>query len=227
MPRVLIAATTDCATELGKTVLWRSGIERVFCPPLTDLAPVRAARPDLIVIEADALSPASDIVQRIRAAADVRRVSLVVLGHGFDHAGEAALRHAGANVVLTAPPVPVLWDFWLQELLTVPRRQEARLPVRCEVWSHTHPGRGPLQGWTVNISTRGMLLETRERLAVGTKLDLSLQLPGDDSEVRITSQVVREASVTRNAWYTGVDFVVLREECRERMRTFLESAVPV
>ena len=52
MPRVLISASGDCSPELGRTVLWRSGIERVLCPPLLDLEPVRAAKPDLILLEA-------------------------------------------------------------------------------------------------------------------------------------------------------------------------------
>jgi CheY-like chemotaxis protein len=221
MPRVLIAGGPECAHDLPRTILERVGVEREFVPSV-DLARLRFELPDLLVLEACALEPTHTLLGQIRADAGTRRLSVIVLSRLGDVEADDALRRAGANAVLTAPPVPVLWERWFGDLLSVPRRQQVRLPVGCRVWSHSHPT-GPIRGFSVDMSSRGLLLETPQRLEVGSKLDLVLRLPLDDAEVRVTALVVRDAGGGVGGHRSGIDFVLLRDETRARVARFLDS----
>jgi c-di-GMP-binding flagellar brake protein YcgR len=120
--------------------------------------------------------------------------------------------------------VPYLWDAWIEELLHVPRRRDARVPVSIAVWSHTAPGSDPGRGTSVNVSVKGMLLETAEPLDIGAKLDLTFTLPGGGGSVRAVGQVVREEpSPDGGPPRLGVEFLILRDGARDRIRSFVEA----
>jgi c-di-GMP-binding flagellar brake protein YcgR len=136
---------------------------------------------------------------------------------------ETQLRRAGANVVFGGQVVPYLWDAWIEELLHVPRRRDARVPVNIAVWSHTAPGTDPGRGTTLNISVKGMLLETTEFLDIGSKIDLTLTLPGG-GVVRAVGQVVREDPPGEDeVARLGIEFLILRDGARERIRHYVDG----
>jgi c-di-GMP-binding flagellar brake protein YcgR len=136
---------------------------------------------------------------------------------------ETQLRRAGANVVFGGQVIPYLWDAWIEELLSVPRRRDARVPVSIAVWSHTAPGSEPARGLSVNISVKGMLLETTEGLDVGAKLDLTFTLPGG-APIRAVGQVVREhAGLDGGPPRLGVEFLILRDGARDRIRVYVDG----
>ena len=120
--------------------------------------------------------------------------------------------------------VPYLWDAWIEELLHVPRRREARVPVSIAVWSHTAPGSDPGRGLSLNISVKGMLLETKEPLDIGSKIDLTFTLPGSAGPVRAVGQVVREDPARDGGPpRLGIEFLILRDGARDRIRSYVES----
>ena len=147
----------------------RRTLERIHAPasPTSSSWPARTPRPRW---------PCSG---GIRGDARTRGVSVGVVRRSVTLDEETQLRRAGANVVFGGQVVPYLWDAWIEELLHVPRRRDARVPVSIAVWSHTAPGSDPGRGTSLNISVKGMLLETAEPLDVGSKLDLTFTLPGD------------------------------------------------
>jgi hypothetical protein len=222
MPRVLIVASPATVSELERTVLWRSSIERVFAVGHDPLQSIRATAPKLVLLGDEGPETTEALIRDIRKHEDTRQVSLAVIARQPDLARENALRAAGANVVFAGEVVPCLWDGWLEQLLNVPPRRDARLPVRFEVWSHAAGESEPVEGTSVNLSVKGMLLETREPAEVGARLDLRFRLPGEQLELRTVGQVVREvpALVPR----VGVSFLILRDTSRERIRAFVASA---
>ena len=135
---------------------------------------------------------------------------------------EDALRAAGANVVLLTPVDPEVWDGRLDRLLRVPRRRSTRIPVRLTVWSRRSADPEPLEGVMLNVSAHGMLLETTQPLPVGARFDLSFRLPRDLSEVHAVGKVVREVAETASP-RSGVEFVVLRGDGRDRIAAFVDG----
>ena len=72
---------------------------------------------------------------------------------------DPATKHI-AGFVLQADPT--LWDARLDELLKVPRRRDARIPVRLETWSRVSEDGDVVEGNAVNISVNGLLFELTE-----------------------------------------------------------------
>src|SRR5262249_40496830 len=90
------------------------------------------------------------------------------------------------------------------------------------VWSRRTERAEPFEGVMLNVSVNGMLLEAGEPLPVGTRLDVSFRLPRELSDVQAVGRVVRE--VTDAAPHRGgVEFMVLREDGRERLAAFVEG----
>ncbi len=223
MPRVLIMSSPETVSELRGTILWRSDVERAFGEP-GDLDRIVAARPDLVILAGDDTPATLAVLGRIRADARTRNVSVGVVRGNVTLDEETQIRRAGANVLFGGQVVPYLWDAWIEELLHVPRRRDARVPVSIAVWSHTTPGSDPGRGTSLNISVKGMLLETASALDVGSKLDLSFTLPGPGGAVRAVGQVVREnAADAGQPARLGVEFLILRDGARERIRAYVEG----
>ena len=220
VPRVLIVSPADLAPALGRTVLWREGIERVFARDVAGgLDSARRLVPNLVVVDAG-LEKAVDLLRTLRQEGATRRISLAAIA---DADSEIELRRSGANLVLHAPVDPVAWDRRLEELLDVPPRREARLRAAFEVWCRSDPSAEAREAVVLNMSVRGMLIETRETLPVGSTVDLRLSLPGDADPVALIGLVVRTTAVEGGRFRNGVQFLILRDPVRERIRSYIEA----
>ncbi|HUG52568.1 MAG TPA: EAL domain-containing protein, partial [Vicinamibacteria bacterium] len=220
MPKVLVVSAVDLRPELGRTVLWRADIERAFAKDVGEATAREGAPPNLIVL--DAASPDSRAaIQALRAHPSTRASAIAAVSHNGLLEDAEGLRQAGANVVIPAHADPVVWDARLEELLRVPRRREARIPVRMETWSRLAEGGDFVEGSAINISVNGLLFESGSALEVGTKLDLRFRLPGHEDELQALGEVVRQDERPRS----GIRFLVLRGDAREAIRAFVESGV--
>jgi CheY-like chemotaxis protein len=223
MPRVLVVASTDLSPELGDTVLWGDGVERSFASRIDDgLRLARTERPAMVVLDGHDSLAALSFMRSLRADPMARCASIAVLSRSSSLLDEEALRGAGANLVLSGRVDPALWNRRLEILLNVPRRREARFPVLVDSWSRFGPEVEPIPGWALNISIRGVLLETTEPLDLGTKLDLRFSLPSDGPEVRTMGQVVREAVPMGERTRAGVEFLILMGQARDRISWFVD-----
>jgi CheY-like chemotaxis protein len=224
MPRVLIAAPPDLVAELDRAILKRSGVERVLAQhPDQAFAAIRSSRPDLAILGGNPGPETCALLRRVRADAATRAATLAVISAvPPSQAEEAELRRAGANVVLSAEMVPDMSRESIDKLLDVPLRREAQVPVRFVVWSHIGPDNPPLEGRSLNVSVRGLLLETPEPLDIGSKLELSFRLPGDEVEIRAVGKAIRE-----HPWgegkQVGVEFLILRDAARDRIRAYVNA----
>ena len=228
MPKLLVVSPVDLGPELGKTLLWRPSVERFVATDgdsALDLA--RRTGPSLIIVDGFDAGGAVELVRRLRADPQIRPHAIAVLSRSPSLADEASFRRAGANVVFAGIVHPELWDARLEELLNVPRRLEARIPVRLATWSRATPEAPPLEGLTLNISIHGILLQTPARLGVGTKIDLSFPLPERRNEIQVLGQIMRETAVGPDRWQSGVKFLILRGDARERIAGFIEASVRI
>jgi CheY-like chemotaxis protein len=221
MSRVLFAGFEDPADEFGETVLFRPDIERwsaVDNQAAVELA--RARLPNLVVVEDRQPGRAQALMRQLLEYPETRRVRVVVLGSRDGSSDEAALRQSGAILVLRQPVDPLVWDDRLEELAKEPLRRDAMLPARFVVWPQ------PAIDWqpaaVVNISVRGLLLETRRPLVSGDTLEISLDLP-EAPDTQVVGQVVRSAGSAEDRLCFGVDFVVLRGEARKNIHAFVDD----
>lgn len=220
--RVVIVSGVDLSPELGATVLWRAGIERVFCPSAAAaLDTIRSLSPRLAVVDASDTAAACDLIRLLRSSEGTRSISVAALSRSSLLEDEAALRGAGSNVVLSGHVDPFLWDGRLELLLSVPPRRELRVPVLFEVWSRFDTGAPATPGWALNVSLKGALIETGELLDVGSKLDIAFTLPGGAADLKALGQVVREIPDASGKHRAGVEFLVLRGDARERLTAFI------
>jgi len=228
MAKLLIVSPVDLGPELGRTVLWRPSVERfVAADGEAAFELARRAGPSLIVVDGFDPPGATELIRRLRADSHTRPTAIAVLSRSPSLADEASFRGAGANVVFAGVVHPELWDARLEELLNVPRRLEARIPVRLATWSRATPEAPPLEGLTLNISIHGILLQTPARLGVGTKIDLSFPLPERRDELQVLGQIMRETAVGPDRWQSGVKFLILRGDARERIAGFIEASVRI
>jgi CheY-like chemotaxis protein len=223
MPRVLIAAPPDVVAELDRSILKKSGVERVLAlHPEHAFEAIRTSRPDLVILGETEGNDTCALLRRIRADPATRAASLAVISRlPPSQSEEADLRRAGANVVLSAEMVPDMSEESVDQLLDVPLRRDARVAVRFVVWSHVGPDNPPVEGHSVNVSVRGLLLQTPEPVDIGSKLELTFRLPDDDVEIRAVGKAVRE-----HPWgekQIGVEFLILRDAARDRIRAFVNA----
>jgi PilZ domain len=224
MAKVLIVAGPDLTSVLERTVVWRSDVQRLFAPDLDRAFQTACdALPKLVILGGAPRDHVIDLLRRFRTDGITRKMSLAVMRQSATVAEVEALRRAGANVVFTGEVLPYLWDAWLEDLLEVPRRRVVRVPLRLDVWSRFDAAAEPLLGTIVDIGAKGMLLEAAEPIEVGTKLDLSFRLPGDPTDLRVVAQVIRQESGEDGQSRAGVEFVIVREVVRERIRAFVEG----
>jgi diguanylate cyclase (GGDEF)-like protein/PAS domain S-box-containing protein len=185
-------------------------------------AGIEAARrlaPRLIVLEGTATDDDCLYIRRLRLDPVTRPTAIVVVSRSPSLDDREALQHAGADAVLPSPVDPLLWDPRLEELVSVPPRREANIPVQVRPRTDLAPDEAPFGGLALNISVHGILLESVQPLEVGNKLDLSFKLPGSEAELKVVGQVVRKEDHPRS----GVKFLVFRDDARDRIGAYVES----
>lgn len=227
MTRVLIAAPADLVVALDGSILKRTGVERVVAlHPEHAFEAIHGSKPQLVILGEMPGTDTCALLRRVRADPAVRNVQIAVITRlPASQADEMGLRRAGANIVLSAEIIPDMSEESIDQLLDVPVRREAQVPVRFVVWSHVGPDNPAVEGTSLNVSVRGLLLQTPEPVDIGSKLELTFRLPDDDVEIRAVGKAVREHPAG-DGKQIGVEFLILREAARDRIRRYVASPPP-
>jgi CheY-like chemotaxis protein len=224
MPKVLLVASADLSPELGDTAIFGKNIERVGAVPQEALEAARRERPNLVVLDGDDSLTVLPLVRRLRGDPVARNTSIAVLSRSASLVDEQAFRQAGANLVLGGRVDPFIWNRRLEVLMFVPPRRETRFPVTLDQWTRFAPETDPVAAWALNISVRGVLVETSDPVDLGTKVELRFALPADAEEMRAVGHVVREAGPVGDRSRAGVEFLILFGQARERIAWFVDRA---
>ncbi|HXB57400.1 MAG TPA: PilZ domain-containing protein [Vicinamibacteria bacterium] len=216
MPTVLLCSTSDLEGDLGQTLLWRDDIARVVATRVDYARTLAvAARPQMALVDRD-LSGAGELIADLRRDPMTRPLSIVVMGRGDFDAGELDLLEAGANAILRLPAGPE-WDDRLVKLIQVPTRRETRFAVHFEVEADTGSPRTSGLALALNLSVRGMLIQSSLPLGIGDDLDLGFRLLDTDPPVAVLGRVVRQAKGER----FGVEFHRFAADGEERVAQFV------
>jgi PAS domain S-box-containing protein len=225
MPRVLFVSDHDPIRELGRSALFAEEVERRWIrDPGSAIELARLMQPRLVYIDIADAERAQSLIRELRGDEATRPTAIAVVSHGEGDASARAFDAAGATVVLQHPFEPELWDDRLQELVNVPWRRDARIPVRLSVWSRLAPNDAMIEGTALNVSVRGLLLETATPLEPGLRADISFTLPGQEHMLEVVGQVVRSAE-DEGSHRSGIEFQVLRGSSRQHIATFVAEAL--
>jgi len=216
MAAALICSQRDLQPELGQTVLWRPGIERLLATRPEDARMMAvAAKPAIVVIDRD-LPRADVLVTALREDPGTRGLSIAIVARGDLDPAEVALLGAGANAILRLPPGED-WDERLMRLLDVPARREAHLRVELGVDTLGTGVGERVPAHAVNLSRTGILIETGVDLGVGDELELEFSLEGEDVFAR--GRVVRRGEPR----LFGVQFAALPDYAAAKIQRFVGS----
>lgn len=189
MKRVIIAKAVYEVLKDGQNFLFRSDISTVPADTNALALALHKEQPaDLIIAELDDGDlPGEKLCSLIRKDSGLRNVSLMLVCSG---AGTDLKRcvQCSANAFVSRPLNTVILLQEAYQLLNIAARKAYRLElrVRCE---GTTKGR-PFTGHTENISTTGLLLESRADLLEGDLIVCSFSLP-ETRRLTVTAEVVR------------------------------------
>jgi len=207
MKKIIIAH--NLLDDLGEsnTIFKRSGI--TFFPALSseeilDLHGVNKA--DLIITDATLpLMGGAKLCSRIRGDADLKYVSIIVVGDVTDNSDNslAQCKEAGANIIIRRPLEPGMLLWHASQQLVIPIRKDMRVLLRAIVKDLEVST--PFFARSHNISISGMLLETERVLNAGDRLTCSFNIA--HSEITLTCTVERIESTASKRNLYGVRFM--------------------
>jgi hypothetical protein len=126
----------------------------------------------------------------------------------------------GVNRVLSDSEMSAGLRETLVPLLDVAHRFRLRTPIELSAVVDAHPTKAYCH--TENLSISGMLVSCSQPLPVGSPVDFSLQVPGENSPIRGTAKVVRLTNPRReNILGMGAAFLSFVENHRSRLRSLL------
>jgi len=214
MTLALLCTEVDLEETLAGTVLWRESVDRRYAKAFEEArGSASDLQPGLVLVDRDA-DWAERLVRALRQDVETRRLSIAVLARGDFDPTEVDLLEAGANAILRLPPGPG-WDDRVTRLIQVPTRREARFPVFFEI--EAQHGVRSSTATAVNLSVRGMLIESSFPLRVGDDIDFRFRLPEVEDPVVGTAQVVRIGPRGRY----GVEFYGLEGRGADLVRLFV------
>lgn len=162
--------------------------------------------------------------QSLRAERPTRKLPILWID-GSDRLGAAErAESAGANVVLTRPFVPTQLKQAVLKLVNVAPRCQVRMLVRTRRLGASGPF---CDGFSHNLSTSGMLLETEEPVDVGDFIDVRFFVPGAGTEVVTDARVVRHHVQPSGRRVVGVQFAQLAKSCQNGIALFVERDAAV
>lgn len=100
-------------------------------------------------------------------------------------------------------------------------RSSARIPIDTEL-QYTIAGKPPHLARATNVSTGGILLNSKDGIAVGESLEIRLRLPGADHDITVNARVVahQQESPNYNMAFFNVD-----PKVREELAAFVAANV--
>lgn len=155
---------------------------------------IREERPDLVLV--DETMPGlrgHEVCAAVKSDEALREIPVVIVTGAVDEASIDACMAAGCDHYLVKPVDKRAVLSVAERFLDTRRRRPMRLLVRVAHVGHTLASSPDFFfGYTVDVSDRGILLETDEPISAGEQLELQFFLPRSGDKVVAQGRVVRE-----------------------------------
>jgi DNA-binding response OmpR family regulator len=218
--RVLIVDDSPEICELVQAVLYSAGIDALSVTDSQEAAGhLIREKFDAIFLDIKMPPPDGiDLAGRARASGFNQKTPIVMISGDADPSLQKRAFQAGANFFLYKP----LDRRRLMRILRVSqgsiqqeRRRFQRVNVRCK--ATVESGNLHIEGWTLDISLNGMLVQASTALPAGTSVVVSVQLKPGTVPLRAGGKVVRLIGED----CMGIDLASLKLEESERLQEFL------
>jgi len=158
----------------------------------------------------------------IRTSEDLKRISTIIL-YTDTLANRERCKECGPNAIVTLPAEPALLYLKVQQFLNIAPRMNFRAALAVAIAGEFK--NTPLQFWTENISTNGMLIRAEEPLAMGDGIFFSFFLP-DGTHVTGYGEITRveKQDATTHAYLFGVKFTNIAPNVRSAIEAAAKSA---
>lgn len=223
MKKVIIAQTILDAVEQSSTLFGRGSIQ--LCPArsseeMLDLH--RQIKADLIITEFSVpVMGGVRLCTSIRSEPDLKGISLIVYCDD-NRVYQAACRDAGANAVIQMPVDAFDLFSRISELIAIPRRKDMRVLLRISVAGRQQDA--SFFATSYNISISGMLLETKQELSKGDRINCTFNVAHAEVCAQCCIMRVDRTDAGRfryGARFLGLDtrsIVVIEQYVKSRIR---------
>jgi len=218
--RVLIVDTDRASCEVIQTAMTASNVEGVMETSSTRAAEfLRTEKYDAMFFELAMPAPSGlELAKMARTDGMNRRTPIIMVTGETRSDSMSRAFEAGANFFLYKP-------FDRGRLMRVlraahaPIEQERRKFQRVEVSLHVYlvAGSDKIEGTSLDLSLKGMLVESKRAFPVGTQVKFKLELGAGQKIVNGSAKIVRLAGPLR----MGLEFEAVTGEDADRLQTFL------
>jgi hypothetical protein len=227
MQKVLVVSRHDLRQELAKTVLGRLEVEFVVAGnAAAGRKAMRAHHARLVIVALGERRATEEFVKRARRDKQTRNASLLAVLPTLLPKEEKSLRKAGASAVVAGAVDPFRWNGPLEKLLRLADRRAAEIPVRFWVWYRFSGDEAPTRGRAMNVSARGMLLETDAPIDVeaGTRVEAEFTLPGRAQALGVVGRVVRDEGGRGGHRRFAIEYVHPTPAVQDALESFVNVA---
>ena len=218
--RILVVDDSPEICELVQSVLYSAGMDALGLTE-SQQAASHLIREKFDAIFLDIKIPPPDGIElagRARASGFNQKTPIVMISGDADPALQSRAFQAGANFFLYKP----LDRRRLMRILRVTqgsiqqeRRRFQRVNVRCKATLES--GGTSIEGWTLDMSLNGMLVQASTALQEGTSVQVAVQLKPGAPPLRAGGKVARLIGED----CVGVDLFSMSVEESERLQEFL------
>jgi uncharacterized protein (TIGR02266 family) len=226
--KILLGDDIALFLELEQTFFRRDGVELLVARNGRQaLEMAGAVRPDLVLLGLELPEPAGDeCCRRLKQDPELRSIPVILVAPDDQADSLERCRQAGCDAVLTKPIDTGLFLQSASRFLSVASRIAPRASARLRI----HFGVGTqrlLVDYSVNLSTGGVFIESREVLPVETPLTIEFSLPEAQRTIRCRGRVAWINEAERPVCPSlppgmGVQFLDLSLDDLHALREFID-----
>ena len=225
--KILLADDVDFFLTLEKTFLQREEIEILVAKNGRQAYEMIAThRPDLALL--DLYMPemnGDECCRQVKENPELSRIPVIMVTTAGKEEEQARCRKAGCDEIILKPIHRRTFVETIRSFLQVSERTEPRTPVQMEV---KYGQQQLLTGYSVNLSTGGLFLETENPLSQDEALQLTFYLPNQNQPIACRGSVawVNAPEVPSKPTLPsgmGIKFMDLELEQLHQIRAFLKT----
>lgn len=180
----------------------------------------KSEKPDIVFLDLEMpVMNGIECCRFIKSDNELKHIPIVIVTASEK---ESECYKAGCNSYVRKPIDEDRFFSEIQKFVKVLVRKDPRIEVELPV-NATFKGT-KTQGTATNISRGGLLFETKEPFAVGTKLTIDFCFPGDKEKIKAKAMVVRVTKArTAELGGIGISFMELIEKHQSAIESFIEA----
>lgn len=227
--KILLADDADLILKLERAFLRRKNFHLLVARDAPDVMNILDRElPDLVFLDLALPGMGGDeCCRRIKSDPRLSTIPVVILADGHDEDEMHRCRRAGCDQILTRPIGRHHLSALVRELLDLPSRQHPRFETSLQI-AYGPERRQLYAGEALNLSTGGVLIETRHLLPVDTRVSMEILLPSASAPIRCSGRI---AWLSEPAWIQnsrlpgemGVQFLDLSPEDKDILQAYLEA----